>query len=170
VLPAGILRENPSALRRAGVFLLTRCQEPLPADPPCLYGGVLHSRHILAKTAVSLEGTEVSLKELAGKRGGAFAGIAHPERFYSDLERAGLTLTARVSFPDHVPYGEAQLARLREMSADVDYLIMTEKDGGKLHGCRFSVPCYQAPMTLQVIEDEELKRRVLAVVNRGDLQ
>lgn len=168
VFPAGILRENRSALRRAGIFLLTRCPEPLPVDPPGLAGMVLHSRHRLSTTGISLDGREVPLSALAGKRGAAFAGIAHPERFYSDLERGGLTLTARVSFADHVAYGREQIERLADGCGEVDYLITTEKDGVKLDGHRFPVPCYQVPMTLQVIEDAEIKRQVLAVVNRGD--
>lgn len=168
-LPAGILREAPSALERGDLFLLTRCPEPLPADVGGLPGPLLHSRHVLAAHALSLEGEEVPLSALAGKRGVAFAGLADPESFFAALSRTGLTLVERIAFADHVPYGPAEIERLTRAAAGADYLVTTEKDGVKLPAASLPVPCYQVPMTLQILEAGELEKIVYSTVRRGEL-
>ena len=166
-LPAGTLREAPSALERGHLFLLTRCPEPLSSDVEGLPGPLLHSRHVLSPTAVSLGGKDVPLTELKGKRGAAFAGLADPESFFAALSRAGLALTERIVFADHAPYGPAEIERLRRAAAGADYLVTTEKDGVKLRSAAFAVPCYQVPMTLQVLEEGELEKIICRTVRRG---
>lgn len=167
-LPAGTLREAPTALARGDLFLLTRCPEPLPPDTGGLPGPLLHSRHVLSARALSLEGREVPLSALAGKRGVAFAGLADPKSFFTALTRAGLTLVERIAFADHAPYGPAEIERLRRAAADADYLVTTEKDGVKLPAAAFPVPCYQVPMTLQVLEAAALEKIVHSIVRRGE--
>ncbi len=166
-LPAGILRESPSALARADLFLLTRCPDPLGADPP-LPGEILHSRHALAPRAVSLTGQEVAPASLRGRRGVAFAGIADPPSFFNALEQAGFELADRIAFADHASYGEAQIALLRRAANGADYLVTTEKDGVKLHSAEFAVPCYLMPMDLQIVEAGALEQRVLGIVRQGE--
>lgn len=168
-LPAGTLREAPSALGRGDLFLLTRCPEPLPPDVGGLPGPLLHSRHMLSAKALSLEGREIPLTALAGMRGVAFAGVAEPESFFAALSRAGLTLVERFAFVDHVPYGPAEIERLTRAAAGADYLVTTEKDGVKLPAASLPVPCYQVPMTLQVLEAGELVKIVRRTVRRGEL-
>ena len=42
----------------------------------------------------------------------AFCGIARPEQFFAGLEAAGLRVAARIAFPDHYRYTDADLKRL----------------------------------------------------------
>ena len=77
VLPAGILREFPRSLNRADLVIFTRSEERCPGDLP-FSGPVICSRHVLENTALSLDGSKVSLDTLLEKRGVAFAGIADP--------------------------------------------------------------------------------------------
>ncbi|HEX6165041.1 MAG TPA: tetraacyldisaccharide 4'-kinase, partial [Vicinamibacterales bacterium] len=60
----------------------------------------------------------------------AFAGIARPERFFTDLENAGWTLTGRRAFADHhhysVPDIEAVVGAAESSGAAV--ILTTEKD------------------------------------------
>lgn len=60
----------------------------------------------------------------------AFAGIARPERFYSDLERSGWQLTGRRSFRDHHHYRQREIDRLAREARDsgAEVLLTTEKD------------------------------------------
>lgn len=59
----------------------------------------------------------------------AFCGIARPQRFFSDLERAGFILVSRHAFADHHPYGATEIASLRASAkAQNAALITTEKD------------------------------------------
>jgi tetraacyldisaccharide 4'-kinase len=89
--------------------------------------------------------------DLANLKGLAFAGIADPDGFFTALERAGLKLSATLSFPDHTVYGEeetAALARLYKTSG-ADYLITTAKDAvkiGAVSGRR--IPFYTAELDI----------------------
>ncbi len=166
VLPAGRLRERPSALARGDLFLLTRCGDKIPRLP-VLPGPVLCSRHRLDAIALSLDGAEIPLTNLAGRRGVAFAGIADPEVFFADLRRMGLQLVQTVALPDHAVFGADVRARLKAVAAGADYLITTEKDGVKLMNDKFAVPCYQVPVQLQVQENDSLEKLVWNIIDGG---
>lgn len=63
----------------------------------------------------------------------AFAGIGRPEKFYTTLRNAGITVVGTRDFADHHTYTEAEL---RDLSAEARHLgatlITTEKDAVKL--------------------------------------
>jgi tetraacyldisaccharide 4'-kinase len=60
----------------------------------------------------------------------AFAGIAKPERFFSDLDKAGWALTGRRSFKDHHRYSKQEIEEVRRaaQSSRADVILTTEKD------------------------------------------
>jgi tetraacyldisaccharide 4'-kinase len=60
----------------------------------------------------------------------AFAGIARPERFYADLEKAGWRLTGRRSFRDHHRYTAREIEEVVQAAADsgAQVILTTEKD------------------------------------------
>ena len=60
----------------------------------------------------------------------AFAGIAKPERFFADLERAGWTLAGRRSFGDHHHYSGPELEEIvrAARSSGAEVILTTEKD------------------------------------------
>lgn len=163
VLPAGILREFPAALRRADLFLLTRCGSETDT-PEGLPGPVFRSRHRLSKMAFPLQGETVPLESLRERKGVAFAGIADPELFFRQLREEGLSLTETVAFGDHVPYDDNDLARLKRAAADADFLITTEKDAVKLADRTFVLPCYQVPLELKIEQHDELMSYLDALI------
>lgn len=55
----------------------------------------------------------------------AFAGIGHPERFFTTLSQAGLKIDKTLSFPDHHAFTEKDIPDFDGM------IIMTEKDAVK---------------------------------------
>lgn len=159
VLPAGRLREPVSALQRADLLLLTRhaggALPQLPVDRP-----VLACRHRLGTTLRALDGRELSLTNLAGRRGVAFAGIAHPQGFFDALTAAGLNLVECLALADHVHYDQALLERLERSAEKVEFLLTTEKDAVKLEGVEFGVPCYQVPLEV-IFDDPERLAKIL---------
>lgn len=44
----------------------------------------------------------------------AFCGIAHPEKFRRTLESAGIIVTDMMAFPDHHPFTDGDIARIKE--------------------------------------------------------
>jgi len=73
---------------------------------------------------------------LVGRRFLAFAGIGHPEKFFTSVEEAGGVVAARRPFPDHHFYSRDDLDELVAASrADGLELVTTAKDAARLrHG------------------------------------
>lgn len=141
LLPAGILREPLGSIRRADLAILTRC-ESVGADCAELPIPMLQSRHEIANQAIGLDGGALDLQGLQNKRIFAFAGIAEPEAFFSELRAAGVNLSGTIAFPDHVVYSGNRLATLVSAAGEVDLLMTTEKDAVKLDPARLPLPCY----------------------------
>lgn len=133
VLPAGLLREPKSALKRADLVIYTRCSG---SEAPTVHGDIPSCRaaHCLAGVELLPGGERQQFTVLGGRKGIAFAGIAAPDAFYALLRAEGVTLAATVSFGDHTEYGETEVTRLLEARSAVgaDYLITTGKDAVKL--------------------------------------
>jgi tetraacyldisaccharide 4'-kinase len=75
--------------------------------------------------------TEPGERVAAGSaRAYAVAGIATPDRFFSDLERAGWQVVGRQRFRDHHRYssGDVQGIGRRARQSGADVILMTEKD------------------------------------------
>ncbi len=52
--------------------------------------------------------------------------------FFSLLESLGVTITARLAFPDHHWYDEADYRVINQSGGNADFIITTEKDIAKL--------------------------------------
>jgi len=100
VLPAGPLREpvaRAAARCRAAVLIgedQRHARALLPAGLPVLRA------HLTAD------------RDLSGCRVLAFAGIARPGKFFATLRQSGAEILETISFPDHHPFSQADLARL----------------------------------------------------------
>ena len=63
----------------------------------------------------------------------AFAGIARPQKFFDSLQLWGAEVKATMSFPDHHPFSNAELVRLRDAARRHNALLLTtEKDHMRL--------------------------------------
>ena len=158
-LPAGLLREFPSALHRADLLLLTRSDIEstfgLSAKP------VFKCQHRLAEYAVQLDGNRVPFAELSEQRLFAFAGVADPENFFASLKLAGLKIDDRLVLSDHNDYSPKVLEAIRTAAKGFDGLITTEKDAVKLSAESFGLPCYQVPMNIQVENVDDFRAEIV---------
>ncbi len=161
-LPAGLLREFRSALSRADLVLLTRCDKQ--GSRAAAFPTAWRSVHRLADYAIDLAGDRVALDALRGKRLAAFAGIADPDNFFNALEKQGLSLSARVALGDHVSYTPETLNEVTQRTGEVDYLLTTEKDGVKLKTDLFEVPCLQVPVSVELEKPAEFSTRLLSML------
>jgi tetraacyldisaccharide 4'-kinase len=133
-LPGGLLREPVSAAGRADLVVYTRCPEGAPGpdlfpDKPSCW-----TKHRFSGIVPLAGGAAVSFDAASTSRVMAFSGIADPESFFSGLEGIGVKPVTTISFPDHAPYGEAEVAailRLKVASRST-LLLTTQKDAVKL--------------------------------------
>jgi tetraacyldisaccharide 4'-kinase len=142
LLPRGLLREPPSSLRRAGVVVLTRCDQVTPAERGKL-------REAVARLAPSVAIAETThrpmdlhhgaaaagLDRLHGRPVAAFCGIGNPDAFRRTLHDYGADVVAFRAFPDHHPYARADVDDLRRWAAEqaMDCVVVTtQKDLVKL--------------------------------------
>ncbi|OJW22135.1 MAG: tetraacyldisaccharide 4'-kinase [Rhodospirillales bacterium 69-11] len=158
VLPAGPLREPVAAgAARCGAAVLigedrTGALSRLPPRLP-----VLHA-HLVQDAAIAA---------LQGRRVLAFAGIAHPGKFFTPLAAAGAELVATRPFPDHHAYDAAELDRLLdEADRMAALLVTTPKDAVRLP------PSVRARVTVIGVglawEDPAARDRLLAPLLQGD--
>jgi tetraacyldisaccharide 4'-kinase len=73
---------------------------------------------------------------VSGTRIFAFAGIARPDRFYSDLKASGRQPADVLTFPDHHPYTQRDVNHIAEKAQGVgaSVVLTTEKDAVRLEG------------------------------------
>lgn len=139
LLPAGRLREPPSALARANAVLWTG-----PADTGAAQDDV-RSR-VARWTAAPVYFGHKAPRAALGRPGRVFAfcGLGRPESFWATLEGLGVEVAGRRSFRDHYRYRTADLHRLRREAAEAgaETFVTTEKDAINLpdnHGLELTV-------------------------------
>ncbi len=165
LFPAGRLREPLSALKKAGIFILSRTDQS-PNIERLKTALRIHNRQapivesILEVTSVIdwRDKTEIELVSLKGKRGMAFCGIGNPCSFEKTLKSAGLEILNAFYFLDHYIYTRKDLLALDEEGKEIgaDFLITTEKDSIRLPDAQgLSLPLLVLKVELKVISGEE---------------
>jgi tetraacyldisaccharide 4'-kinase len=143
LLPAGPLREPIGRLAEVDVVIAHGVLPPalsaalggVPVFPMQLRGGMLR--------ALRAPQHSLALETLRGRRVHAVAGIGRPQRFFEQLEAAGLVVL-RHPFPDHHDFVPSDLA-----FAEPAPILMTAKDAVK---CRAFAPadCWEFPVEAQI--------------------
>jgi len=141
LIPRGILREPLSALKRAGIFVLTKTDLALntgdlkdylsKVNPAALLVESIHQPVDLYRINQPQE--RLSLTDLKGKRLGLISGIAHPEGFESLVKDLGADIALTFRFPDHHYYSKKDwedISRKLNQQA-IDALVTTEKDSAR---------------------------------------
>jgi tetraacyldisaccharide 4'-kinase len=143
LLPRGLLREAPQGLERAGVILLTRCDQVPPADLVRLQADVAkiapQAPVVIASHQptewVNANGDTQGLEQYNGRRVVAFCGIGNPEAFRRTLTNLGMIVGAFRCFPDHHAYTPADVDTLgtwARQNAREGVVVTTQKDLVKL--------------------------------------
>jgi len=182
LLPRGLLREPPSALRRADVIVITRAdlvdraalahlkasavRHAAPGTP------VLTAEHRPEGVALA-DGSRAAPDWLDGRTVAAACGIGNPEAFRRTLQRLGAVVVRLDAFRDHHAYTAGDVARLADAAreAGAGALVTTGKDfvkwqpllGERPDGDAVPVAALEVAMCLTDGEDD-LRRLVLDVL------
>jgi tetraacyldisaccharide 4'-kinase len=172
LLPRGTLREPPSSLARAGLIMLSKSGSEADTRglENVLQGYNPHAPIFKASLAAqafrSSSGDELlPAAALQGRRATAVCSIGDPESFFSLLESLGVSITARLAFPDHHWYGTADYRAITDSASSTDSIITTEKDIAKLDKTMLGKHKLFALQTrLQVAGEEQFFKAIRACV------
>jgi tetraacyldisaccharide 4'-kinase len=179
LLPRGLLREPRSSLRRAGVIVLTRCDQTpdeqreqlrqtiarlAPAVP------VVETSHGPVDLSNS-EQASVSLDSLREGPVAAFCGIGNPQAFRRTLLDRGADVIAFREYPDHHAYNREDVEDLRRWAGSLPAgitIVTTQKDLVKLRLSRLGDrPLWCLRIRLRVESGQDvLDERLQSVLGR----
>ncbi len=146
-LPRGLLREPLTALKRAGLFILTKSDQVHAVDVMEIKEKLQHlapgvpiliSCHQPSKVVrydkwkQSIH--EGSLQDAAMKKVLLVSGIGNPGAFAETAKEAGLRTVGQMAFDDHHHYTEEDVRNaISEAKAKgAEWIVMTEKDAVKM--------------------------------------
>ena len=163
-LPAGILREPSSEVRRADLAIFTRAPEgaTITTDTRGIPGCA--SCHTIVDLLQLGSQTPVPFSRCLGQKVLAFAGIADPDSFFVGLRAGGLNLVHTLTLPDHAVYDKEQCKEIAEAmrASGADLMVTTEKDGVKLKGFSKELMALTLLARLELtIENPELLKGLL---------
>lgn len=136
LLPLGDLREPVSAIRRAGLVVITHADRVTAAELTRLRDEIeaLHPGVTVVESAHKADHildvkTEAKhpLSELKGKAVVALSGIGDPLSFETQLETLGASVAQSWRYPDHHPYTSRELKSIEDLRGGLA-LVTTHKD------------------------------------------
>jgi len=155
MLPAGLLREPVTSLKRAGAVVITRCDQITETELKQIEKklGLINPDMIIARSihapayVKSADNKEISLEQLKNKKVFAFCGIGNPEAFLNTIKQLGANLVGSKFYNDHHHYTNDCLADIYEQAGDLkaDLILTTQKDWTKIiSGCRFQISDFES--------------------------
>lgn len=124
LIPAGPLREPVAAAA-------SRCRAAVLIGADATGALAMLPRGLPVLRATLRPGAEAAA--LAGRRVFAFAGIAHPEKFFATLRTIGATVAGQAPFPDHHRFTPREIAAIRREAAALGAVaVTTRKDAVRL--------------------------------------
>jgi tetraacyldisaccharide 4'-kinase len=177
LLPAGLLREPPEALRRADAVVLTRTGSVGPDRLAVLRAevsthmrpnsGLLESRHE-PRHLISLQSRRKSpLSELRGKKVIAVSAIGNPKAFENMLSQLGAELAATFRLADHTGRAEEVRRWVTKNRRHAECIVMTEKDAMRWgSGGSLALPAYALRMEMVFSDGEEHWRKLVSLIKK----
>jgi len=142
IIPAGLLREPISSLKRAHAVVITRCdqvsEEKLKEIEEILRNikpeiPIARSIHkaVYIKT---IDDKQIELEKFKNKKVFAFCGIGNPDSFINSLKNMDYDVAGSKIYDDHHDYTNSCLNELAKLSKDsgAEILLTTQKDFTKI--------------------------------------
>jgi tetraacyldisaccharide 4'-kinase len=134
LLPAGPMRERPSALGRADAIAVVLKNDDQPVHLPAV-SKPLFVVHFVPTALIKSDAgrwRELPLGLLSGRRVAAVAGVADPTPFYTTLRQWDAQVEEIFEFPDHHAYTRTDWQHIMRGTRDIELVVTTEKDLVKL--------------------------------------
>jgi tetraacyldisaccharide 4'-kinase len=170
LIPRGLLRESPAALRRADLLVLTRTDQAVPDALEALraeLGSAVETVHRPVHVRSLQDRKRRDLDWLRGRSVYAFCGIGNPLAFRKTLDALGAQVVKFRPFPDHHPYSPDDVRRMEAEAQEfmAEAMVTTEKDAARLDSGDFDMPLLALRVEIEVTRHEELlEDRLLSIV------
>jgi len=173
MLPAGLLREPVTALKRAGAVVITRCEQVAESELLQLENklrqvnpDMIITRSIHAPVCAESIGNEkISIEELKDKKIFAFCGIGNPDAFLGTIKGLGANLVGSKIYNDHHHYTDNDIAEIYEQARhlEADFILTTQKDWTQyaIRNTRYDIPFAYLAIELKFISGEDKITRLI---------
>ena len=141
LLPAGLLREPVSALKRAQAAIITRCDlvsrnnlAELMAAINRINPNLIAAQTIHSPVCATSGKRQIPLEELKNKKTFIFCGIANPDAFIATVGLVGANITGSKVYDDHHSYTTGDVEGIYRDAArsGAEMILTTEKDYNKI--------------------------------------
>ena len=142
MLPAGLLRETPQAMKRADAVVITRCerlsdesQKLLEERIRKIAPDIIMAKAIHKNSAPrTIKDRVIDIDEIEGKNAFAFCGIGNPDAFLANISEIGVELVGWRIFNDHHGYSEQDIKDIHGQAGSLktDIILTTRKDWVKI--------------------------------------
>jgi tetraacyldisaccharide 4'-kinase len=160
MLPAGLLREPVAALKRVDAVVITRCDQVSEAELSKLEEKIrqVNSEVIIARSihkpicAKSINGKEIGIEQLKGKKIFAFCGIGNPQAFLDTIKNIGAEVVGFKIYDDHHHYSSDDATNIYKLANNLkaELILTTQKDRTKIPVSEFIKK--DIPMAYLVVE------------------
>jgi len=178
MLPAGLLREPISSLKRAHAAVITRSDQTTQTglaqiedklkqtNPDLIIARSIHTPLCVK----SLGNNEIGLEELKDKRIFVFCGIGNPDSFLDTLKRLGTNPLGSIIYNDHHRYSENDITDIYEQAVylNADLILATQKDWTKIIGNpKLNIADYQdipfayLPIKLKFLDGQDKLKQLI---------
>lgn len=142
ILPAGLLRESLSGIKRAKIAIITRCDIATEEQINFVTWRLIRINPDIAIYKVGhrysgiemLDGKNIEMPDLSGKKCFVFCGIGNPHAFLECLFNCNVSVVDYKIYADHHNYTVSDAEYLLTKASDCDIMLTTEKDFVKLKG------------------------------------
>lgn len=180
VLPRGLLREPVSAIKRADMVVITKCDKQSAAGLEVLRDKIkkkagdipmVYARHHLLKIS-DLNGHYRPAEDISGSKVVLLSAIADPWYFEFMVKHQGAIVLAHEKHTDHHRYSARGVKRLSEkgLDAGAEFILTTRKDLVKLRGIipeKYRELFFAVEMKMDIIKGEESLVSGLASLGLG---
>lgn len=172
LMPRGLLREPVSSIRRATCVIITHVNlvsgEELARVRRRVWDveeGVKIAEAVHRPTKlVGLDGSEMDIEALKGRRVYAFCGIANPYSFFVTLGNLGAEVIGIRSFPDHHAYSDQDVAAVTNEARlrGAELVVTTQKDRVKISaGTDASPPVVELRVEFELVRGQQTVTNIL---------
>ena len=156
IFPAGPLRENLSALKRAQIVIVNGKKNK-----------IFEKKIFKISKNIKIFYSKYSPKNInqfRNKKLFAFAGIGNPENFFELLSAHKMNIQKKIAFPDHYNFNAQNLQQLIDYANKNNYkLVTTEKDFFRIKNFKLKKIKY-LKVDLVIKEKEKLIREILKIL------